>query len=159
LVCAVLRLARFNVELTPDTGSKKFRGLPSPAAAGCIASLAVLLAEFRNRFPGVDEELVRGVVQVWATLGALVVALLMVSRVPYPHMTKYLLRGRRHFDHLVLIVLAAFVIAIVQELALALIFWGYTAFVLARFAVTRALEPAPVPAPVPAGPVDEAAPN
>jgi len=43
MMCAVLRLARFNVENSPDPVShKRFKGLPSPAAAGCVASLAIL---------------------------------------------------------------------------------------------------------------------
>src|SRR5262249_4385625 len=43
MVCAVLRLARFNVENSTDAAShKRFRGLPSPGAAGCLASLAIL---------------------------------------------------------------------------------------------------------------------
>src|SRR5215472_8842607 len=43
VVCAVLRLARFNLENSPDAAShKRFKGLPSPAAAGCVVSLAIL---------------------------------------------------------------------------------------------------------------------
>ena len=42
MVCAILRLARFNVENSPDPAShKRFKGLPSPGAAGCVASRAV----------------------------------------------------------------------------------------------------------------------
>src|SRR5271163_2766120 len=45
--CTALRLARFNVENNPDPSShKRFRGLPSPGAAGCIAALAILRGEF-----------------------------------------------------------------------------------------------------------------
>src|SRR5690606_5060786 len=37
---ALLRLARFNVENAPDESAHlAFKGLPSPAAAGCVASL------------------------------------------------------------------------------------------------------------------------
>ena len=37
MVCALLRLARFNLENSPDPNShKRFKGLPSPAAAGCL---------------------------------------------------------------------------------------------------------------------------
>jgi len=139
MVCAVLRLARFNVETVPDTGgSKRFRGLPSPAAAGCIASLAVLRGELAQRWPGLDAAQIRYVVEIWSTFGALLVALLMVSKVPYPHLTKQLLgRRRRHFDHLVFLVLAVGVIALIQELALAVIFWGYVFAVVAQVAWDR----------------------
>src|SRR5262249_55913502 len=110
MVCAILRLARFNIENTPDPAShKRFRGLPSPAAAGCLASLAILrgelpgkLAHLRNElaqyWPMLDPDNVRSLILVWAPLGALAIALLMVSRIPYPHVTKQVLRGRRHFS-------------------------------------------------------------
>src|SRR5438552_18337625 len=43
MACAILRLARFNVENSPDPAAqKRFKGLLSPAAAGCVASLCSL---------------------------------------------------------------------------------------------------------------------
>src|SRR5205085_4963195 len=97
MVCAILRLARFNVETSPDPAlGKRFRGLPSPGAAGCVASLAILRGELLERWPILDLDNFRRGIEVCAPLGALVVALLMVSRVPYPHLTKQILRGRRH---------------------------------------------------------------
>jgi len=138
LVCAVLRLARFNVENQPDApGGKRFRGLPSPAAAGCIASLGILRGGLLYRWPDLDPLVVRNLVEVWSTVGAFLVALLMVSRVPYPHLTKYLLRGRRHFDQLILLVVAGFVVAFIKELALAAIFWGYVIVILMQGAWDR----------------------
>ena len=139
LVCVILRLARYNVVETADpAGGKKFRGLPSPAAAGCIASLAVLRGGVTQRWPEVDPGALRQIIEAWATLGAFIVALLMVSRVPYPHMTKQFLRGRRHFDHLVLLIVVAGVIALIQEFALAVIFWGYVLVVLGQAVWVRA---------------------
>src|SRR5262245_37441093 len=96
MACTVLRLARFNTESTPDPSShKRFKGLPSPAAAGCLASLAVVRSELSSTWTGLDPRLVQGCVKVWAPIGALILALLMVSRLPYPHFTRQLLRGRR----------------------------------------------------------------
>jgi len=144
LVCAVLRLARFNIENTPEpAGHKRFRGLPSPAAAGCIASLAILRGELPGKLAlhmsDFDPDLVRRWIELWAPLGAFVVALLMVSRVPYPHVTKQILRGRRHFGHLVQVILVAFLIVLIRELALVLIFWGYALGIALRFTLLRAL--------------------
>jgi CDP-diacylglycerol--serine O-phosphatidyltransferase len=137
LVCAILRLARYNVEsLGESSVSKRFRGLPSPAAAGCLASLAILRGGFPE-WSGLDRITVQGLVEAWAPLGALLVALLMVSRVPYPHLTKQLLRGRRHFNHLVTVVLAVGVIVLMRELALVLLFWGYVAAALAQVVWAR----------------------
>src|SRR5207249_3083314 len=83
---------------TPEPAShKRFRGLPSPGAAGCLASLAILRGELGQRWPDfVNPAVLQSVIEILAPLGALVVALLMVSRLPYPHMTKRILRGRRH---------------------------------------------------------------
>src|SRR5205823_1195483 len=157
-VCAILRLARFNVENTPDPAShKRFRGLPSPGAAGCLASLAILRGDLPNKlalhWADSDPELLRLTVQrwveVWAPLGALAVALLMVSRIPYPHVTKQVLRGRRHFSHLVQVILAAFIIVLVRELALAVLFWAYALGVPARYAIVRSLRRNALPAPTP----------
>jgi CDP-diacylglycerol--serine O-phosphatidyltransferase len=144
LVCAVLRLARYNVK-SLDATSKRFEGLPSPAAAGCVASLAVLRSGLISKWPSADPNVVTAVVEVWATLGALVVALLMVSQVPYPHLTKQLLRGRKHFNHLMQLILAVCVIVLIQELALVLIFWGYALFILTQTALAQARQRAETP--------------
>src|SRR5262245_27175988 len=54
MMFTILRLARFNVEMVE--GSKKFKGLPSPAAAGCVASLAIVRGSgsLGALFPNVD---------------------------------------------------------------------------------------------------------
>ncbi len=75
--CCALRLARFNTELEerdqPAWRSKFFTGLPAPAAAGCV--ILPMLATFAldQAWP-----------QSWAlnALVTVVVAVLMVSRVP-----------------------------------------------------------------------------
>jgi CDP-diacylglycerol--serine O-phosphatidyltransferase len=143
MVCAILRLARFNVENTPDPAShKRFRGLPSPGAAGCLASLAILRGQLDRWHKyifsfNLDAVQVSRWIEVCVMLGALAVALLMVSNVPYPHVTKQILRGRRHFNHLIQIILAGFVIVIIQELALILLFWVYALGMPLRHAWVR----------------------
>lgn len=156
MVCAILRLARFNVENTPDPAShKRFRGLPSPGAAGCLASLAILRGELPGKlvqyWPDVEPEIVRQMVQrlveSFAPLGALVIALLMVSLIPYPHVTKQVLRGRRQLGHLVQVLVAALIIVLVRELALALLFWVYSLGVPLRYLLLHSLRRDEVPAP------------
>jgi CDP-diacylglycerol--serine O-phosphatidyltransferase len=149
LVCAVLRLARFNVETHLDpAGNRRFRGLPSPGAAGCLASLAILRGDLAlGRWAGINLEMVQGGMEIWATLGALAVSLLMVSRVPYPHLTKRILRGRRPFSHLIQVILAVFILVIVRELALVLIFWFYGLGIPARYTLLRSLRREARPAP------------
>jgi len=140
MVCAILRLARFNLQNTPDpAGHKRFKGLPSPGAAGCIASLALLRSGAASDWAGFDSALIQNLVKVWAPLGGLTVALLMVSRVSFPHMTKQLLRGRRHFSYLVRLVLAGFLLLFLRGLALVVLFWGYALAFPTRHAVLRAI--------------------
>jgi CDP-diacylglycerol--serine O-phosphatidyltransferase len=161
MLCVLLRLARFNIENTPDPAShKRFRGLPSPGAAGCLASLAILygelpqkLARLQQEFAGdgltFDLQSLRFSIIVWALLGALTIALLMVSRIPYPHVTKQVLRGKRHFSHLIQVILFAFIIVLIRDLALVLLFWIYALGVPLRYAVARQFRRAPVSPPAP----------
>jgi CDP-diacylglycerol--serine O-phosphatidyltransferase len=161
MVCTLLRLARYNIEISPDpAASKRFRGLPSPGAAGCLASLALLYSElprklnllekeFPELWPGLDAAHLRQAIIVWGLLGALVIALLMVSRTPYPHVTKQVLKGKRHFSHLIQVILFAFIIVLLREMALVLLFWIYALGIPVRYTVARRLRPVQVQ---PAGP-------
>ena len=83
--------------------------------------------------------LLQSFVKFWAPAGTLIVALLMVSRISYPHLTKQFLRGRRTFSYLVRVVLAVFLIVLLQDLALVVVFWGYALVFLGRHAYHRAL--------------------
>ena len=126
LACAVLRLARFNTENTPDPAShKRFKGLPSPAAAGCVASLAILRSDLSLGLSGLDPSVLQGFVRIWAPLGSLVVALLMVSHFSYPHFGRQLLRGKKQFQFIVQLVLVVAIVALTPQLAFFLIFWAY----------------------------------
>lgn len=126
MACAILRLARFNTENTPDPSShKRFKGLPSPAAAGCVVSVAVLRADLGASWSGFDPHVLHGFVLIWAPLGTLVAALLMVSRFSYPHMGRQLIRGRRQFQFIVQLVLLLALIALEPRLGVFFLFWTY----------------------------------
>jgi CDP-diacylglycerol---serine O-phosphatidyltransferase len=147
LVCALMRLARFNVETAPDPlGGKRFRGLPSPAAAGCIASLAILRGEIGEGFHGINAGTLSTILEWWAVLGAFTVALLMVSRYSYPHLTKQILRGKRSLSHIVQVILAAFIIKLFSEVAVALLFWVYALAMPVWSMLRRSTVPKPGPA-------------
>ena len=138
MVCVILRLARFNVENTPDPAShRRFKGLPSPAGAGCILSLAILRSLPPDNFANIPPELLHTVVKYWAPIGGLIVALLMVSRVSYPHLTKQVLRGRRHHTYLLRIIFVVFVLALVKQLSLVIVFWGYALTFAVRHLILR----------------------
>lgn len=109
--CAALRLARFNVESTQDDDHMNFSGLPSPAAAAAIAGFAILFYQLRQK----DNLLMYAEeidywVQTCLPFFGLLVALLMVSRIPYPHVVNQMLRGQRSFGHIVALVFAFVII-------------------------------------------------
>ena len=138
LACAVVRLARFNTENSPDPAShKRFKGLPSPAAAGCLASLAILRSGVLSYWT-VDDAPIRDFVKVWAPFGALVVSLLMVSRLSYPHFTRQLIRGRNNFHFVLQTVVVLAVLALAPEVAFFLVFWVYALNAPARYLILRA---------------------
>jgi CDP-diacylglycerol---serine O-phosphatidyltransferase len=136
LMCTILRLARYNVESLDGVGSgKKFRGLPSPAAAGCLASLAVFCGELPHSWPVLAQPQFSSGLEFAAVVGALFVAILMVSRVGYPHLTKSLLRGR---VAIILAVPAAVLLVFLRELAIVLLFWAYALVGFGRHLWARA---------------------
>jgi len=146
LACAILRLARFNVENSPDPAShKRFKGLPSPAAAGCVATLCILRSGLYGGLNFLDTERLQAWVKAFAPLGTMLVALLMVSRVPYPKVTKQLLRGRRRLSHVGRVLLLLALIVVTHELALFVLFWGYALSMPLRSLLLRALRQ-PLPA-------------
>lgn len=84
-----------------------FHGLPSPAAAASIAGFAILFYELRRAdTPLIYHEEIDRAVQMGLPFFALLVALLMVSRIPYPHVVNQVLRGQRSFGHVVALVFA-----------------------------------------------------
>jgi len=107
MACAVLRLARFNVENEPDESSHlDFRGLPSPGAAAPIAALALLFASLAPIEQGWrSSPLLLATVTAALPIVTLLVALLMVSRFRYAHIVNQYIRGRRPFSYLVKLVI------------------------------------------------------
>ena len=120
--CAALRLARFNVEATQDDDHLHFSGLPSPAAAASIAGFALLFYELRrqgNNLLYASE--IDTIVQTMLPFFALLVALLMVSRIPYPHVVNQVLRGQRSFGHIVALLFAAVAIMSIHSYSVPII--------------------------------------
>jgi len=140
--CAALRLARYNVESA--TGHHDFFfGLPSPAAAGCVASLVILTTQdVQHHLPHWHPGAMRmpmtwlegwreqcfELVLIGLPFVTLCLGILMVSRVHYLHMGDRLLGGRRSLMHLLLLVLLLVLVAMMHEAMLALLFNGYVLF-------------------------------
>ncbi len=129
VLCAAMRLARFNVETDDDDSHEGFSGLPTPAAAGVIASMPVgikglndLLAEDSFRWSSVVRDAVLPSLAVLLPFITLAAAALMVSRVPYPHLFNQIIRGQRGRKHMIQIVFVAVLVFTVHEVALPLVF-------------------------------------
>lgn len=122
LACTVLRLAKFNVENEPDESAHMdFRGLPSPGAAGVVASLVLLFTYLVE--PGATQ-VPTPIVPNWQDVTwfliavsivlpvmTLFAALLMVSNIQYAHLVNHWIRGRKPVSYvlkLVVISLALF---------------------------------------------------
>jgi CDP-diacylglycerol--serine O-phosphatidyltransferase len=139
--CAALRLARFNVHTSRYFG--RFEGLPSPAAAGMVASTQW----FDTFLRGQGYELSVPPLLVGAGLASL--GLLMVSAVPYRSFKEVDLR--HGFRTLVLIIVALAVVVQEPSLWLFVIGVAYVSSGPAEWAwralAGRRLEPAGEPEP------------
>jgi CDP-diacylglycerol--serine O-phosphatidyltransferase len=125
-LCAVLRLARFNVETDEDDSHNYFSGLPSPAAAATVASFPIALNSLRERTLASDgtaqrvAEWLIPVIHLVLPLITLAVAILMVSRFKYSHVFNQV-RGQRSRLHLIQIILVLATVFLLRE-AMPLIF-------------------------------------
>lgn len=115
--CAALRLARFNVETGDEDDHLYFSGLPSPAAAAVVAGFAIAFYTLRQEPTNGFKEWIDGVLQWILPFFGLLVALLMVSRVRYPHITNRVLRGQRSFGHVVAVIFFFVAIMLVRGYA------------------------------------------
>jgi CDP-diacylglycerol--serine O-phosphatidyltransferase len=112
VVCAALRLARFNV--SPSRYRGRFEGMPSPAAAGVVATTQWFASFLRAH--GVDFDVPESVIAI----GVALLGLLMVSPIPYRSFKE--LDLRHSFGTLVAVVIALAVV--VQEPAVSLFLIG-----------------------------------
>jgi len=135
--CAALRLARFNVETDTEDDHTVFAGLPTPAAAAAIASFAILSYSLRNEHAVLTHEnfvMYDRWMQRLLPMYSVVIALLMVSRVPYPHPLTQFVRGQRSFAQVVAIVFALMAILIVRNYAIPLLCLLFVCIPPLRFA-------------------------
>ena len=114
LICGALRLARFNVQ-TGSVDRRFFIGLSTPAAAGVVASIVILLQ---------GEEPTRAV-RVALAITSYVLALLMVSTFRYWSFKEIDFARRRPVETLLVVVLAVMIVATMHEVFLFLVFGGY----------------------------------
>ncbi len=134
-VCgAILRLARFNAENQghAEEAHQHFKGLPSPAAAGLIATLAIFQGYLRNApeltalFSQAGLDRAADKISLRLPFAAIAGGWLMVSPVRYVHFGNRFLRGRQPAMKLArTVLLSILVFALFPEVALTLLFFGF----------------------------------
>lgn len=133
IACAILRLARFNVETDEEDSHEGFSGLPSPAAAGVIASFPIGVMKLKNLLtagagdagPSWAEPVGKVLLPSLAVMLpfiTLATAVLMVSRIPYPHVFNQILRGNRGRKQLLQLVFTLALVFQVRSMAVPVIF-------------------------------------
>ncbi len=141
LLCAAMRLARFNVITNPllhrddkvET-TKDFIGLPVPAAAGTVAALVFFLVHLVEA----DKTLNRFALVLPFLM--LLIAFLMVSNVRYPSGKKVDLQTTTQIGNFIIFLVLIGLIVVLKEIALLLLTLGYIFYGLFRHAKKRRQE-------------------
>jgi len=125
LMAVLARLARFNVEAKLESAKPHlyFQGMPGISAAVTVA--ASILALQRLDAHGLLPPALAESSGIALLVAALVMAGLMVSRLPYADLPKHYGSGRLPWWHLVVFAAAAFLVG--PEIAFALVMLGYMA--------------------------------
>lgn len=135
VLCAAMRLARFNVETgQEEEDHREFKGLPTPAAAAVICAMIAFYCTrpVAGAMPGeptlssylLPEEAFDWMVRLMPAV-LVVLGLLMVSRLPFPHLTYILLNRGRSFPFLASTVVFLGVAAIEWQFALIVMVTAY----------------------------------
>lgn len=132
--CAAVRLARFNV--SNEHGEQhhfSFLGLPSPGAAGAVASLILMQQELER----VGQNVLQHVCLAILPVLLLSTGFLMVSRMRYPHLVNRYLRGKRSIGRLILVLGIVLMLVVAHQYTLgigtlAYAAWGPVAWIMSR---------------------------
>lgn len=132
LLCAAIRLARFNVITNPllhrdtEDSSKDFMGLPVPAAAGTVAALVLFLIHLVEN----DKSLNRWALALPFLM--VLIAMLMVSHVRYPSGKKVDLQTTTQVGNFIIFLVIAGLVVVLKEIALLILTLGYIFYGLFR---------------------------
>jgi CDP-diacylglycerol--serine O-phosphatidyltransferase len=149
VISVALRLARFNVETSPSEEHHRFfKGLPSPAGAGFVASLVILNFDLLQNGYEIDL-LVKAL--PFVSLG---ISVLMISGVRYIHVLNTVLKGQRPFEYLAQLVFIVVFGAFTYPFSVALLFGVYVAsgvYTTMKMRLTKPAESKPAEAKAPEG--------
>ena len=148
---ATLRLARFTAENSPDESAHlAFKGLPTPAAAGCVASLVIFycyisastkpeLQWLKERWE-LEESFAFVVALIQTALPFLVLFLgftMVNGRMVFDHAGSWFF-GRKHsFDFFVCLIFGVVLAAVIPEVVLPVLFFGYLVYKPALLVLRR----------------------
>lgn len=142
VACSALRLARYNVESTSEfSAHHHFTGLPTPGAAGFIASMIILNYE-------ITDPVLSKIVPIVLPFVILILAILMVSRLNYVHLLNRVTQTKHPFIRLAEIILIGLMVAFYPEQGLFIIFLIYilsTPIVALYLKIFRSAKPKPLP--------------
>jgi len=149
---ATLRLARFTAENEPEESAHvAFKGLPSPGAAGCVASLVLFfsyISEFKARElqwisgfiePETLQTYVACIPMILPPLGLILGFTMVSNRLRFEHVGSRVFNRRHSFDFFVYLIFGAILVFLLPEIILPLIFLGYLLYSPARFVLRSVL--------------------
>lgn len=141
--CTAIRLARFNVENEEDESAHmSFIGLPSPAAAGVLASIVIFheetIPEMLEKGSSIYTALQNTIVFILPFI-LLGMAILMVSRIRYTHVLNQYFKGKKPFAYLLTSLLVLGLVIWVRQLALVVGFCGFVASGFVRWLYRKLL--------------------
>jgi CDP-diacylglycerol--serine O-phosphatidyltransferase len=127
LTAAAMRLARFNIQSAQGGDKRYFVGMPSPAAAGVIASTVYAyhwgLTDYRAALP--------------ALAVVLVPAALMVSTIRFRSFKTFDLQSRRPYTVVLLIAAGIALVAMEPRVVLVVLAYSYLASAFIGMAISR----------------------
>ncbi len=153
--CTAIRLARFNVENEDqESVHMSFIGLPTPAAAGVIISLIIFHEETLPKIFNTNTAAfvtTANIIIYALPFLALVLAVLMVSRIRYQHVLNQYIKGKKPFAHLTWLLLGIGIIIWNLQIALVVIFCGFAASGFAKWLFYKAAHKTDNLIPLPTG--------
>ena len=114
LICAAMRLARFN-SMDSKMSSDYFTGLPTPGSAAVIATI-VIFSEDRFMDP---------IQPIFLVVTVYFLAFMMVSNISYPAFKKLTFKKKVPFARFMFVILVLYIFATIPRLALFFISMGY----------------------------------
>lgn len=146
-LCAMFRLARFTAENEPDDSAHvAFKGLPSPGAAGCVASVVIFclylqaLAKPELKYVStvIEPETLKSLAAAFLTilppLGLLLGFAMVSSRLRFDHMGSRFFNRKHNFESYVYLIFGGILTALFPEVIFPLVFLGYLAWTPAKAA-------------------------